>query len=100
MLKQDADDCMTRALLTDGERAALRGDETVDHSTRSSHRSRVKKKLNDRMDEDARILREYAPDLYDRLHESVCEEQMVERVERLEQEVEELRAELENGSTE
>lgn len=95
MLKPHADERMTRALLTDGERDALLGDEDMDDSVRSSHKSRVKRKLRDRMYDDARILRTHAPELYDVLHDAVCEEQIDERVDRLEEEVEQLRSQLE-----
>lgn len=93
MLSPDPDRDMTRALLTDGERAAIRGDE-MSEGTRSSHRSRVKSKLQDRMAEDARLLRRHAPDLYELLHESVCEKEYDERIRELEQEVEDLKSRL------
>jgi hypothetical protein len=83
---------MARALLTDGEREALTNDE-MDQNSRSTHISRIKKKLS-LLGEDARILREHAPDLYGQAREEFCEEELDERVQRLEQEIEELRAEL------
>lgn len=83
---------MARALLTDGERDALTSDE-MDQNTRSTHISRIKKKLN-LLGEDARILREHAPDLYEQAREEFCEEELDERVQRLEQEIEELRDEM------
>lgn len=83
---------MARALLTDGEREALTNDE-MDQNTRSTHISRIKNKL-DLLGEDARILRENAPDLYEEAREEFCEEELDERIKRLEDEVEELRSQL------
>lgn len=87
---------MARALLTDGEREALDPESDMDQNTRSTHLSRVKKKI-DLLAEDARLLREFRPDLYERAHEAVCEEEMDERVERLEEQVEELQQQLEDS---
>jgi hypothetical protein len=59
MLNGDAEyERMTRALLTDGERTAVRDDSEMDNSTKSSHLSRVRKKMG-RMEEDARLLRQH-----------------------------------------
>lgn len=88
-------DRMTRALLTDGERDAIRNDPDMDASTRSSHLSRVRGKL-DRLREDAELLRRHRPDLYDEVRNAVVEEELNERIERLEQEVDELRTQLED----
>ncbi|MFP8891857.1 hypothetical protein ACLI4U_19105 (plasmid) [Natrialbaceae archaeon A-CW2] len=85
---------MTRALLTDGERDAIRGDTDMDASTRSSHRSRVRGKM-ERMATDARLLREHDPELYEQLREAVVEEDTEERLARLEEEVEQLRKQVE-----
>jgi len=63
----------------------------MDSNTRSTHRSQVKRKLRERMPDDARLLREHDPELYELLWDAVCREQLEERVERLENEVEELR---------
>lgn len=87
-------DRMSRGLLTDAERKAVQGEET-DQNKRSTYISRVKNRMG-RVREDARILREHRPEIYELLHDAVCEEQMDERVERLEHEVEELREQLEN----
>lgn len=81
---------MARALLTDGERQALT-DEDMDDNTRSTHISRIKNKL-DLLGEDAQILRENAPELYEQAREEFCEEELDERVQRLEEEFEEFRA--------
>jgi len=94
MLNGDAEyERMTRALLTDGERAAVRDDPEMDDSTKSSHLSRVRGKM-DRMEEDARLLRRHRPELYEQLRDAVVEEELDERVQRLEEEVEDLRAQL------
>ena len=92
MLTDNANRRMTRALLTDGERAAIRGDEMED-STRSSHRSRVRRKLNERLPEDARLLRRHAPELFEVLHEHVCEMTYEERIAELESRIQELERE-------
>jgi len=86
---------MTRALLTDGERAAVRDDQGIDDSTKSSHLSRVRGKM-DRMEEDARLLRRHRPELYKQLRDAVVEEELDERIKRLEREVEDLREQLDN----
>lgn len=85
---------MARALLTDGERDALDPESDMDQNTRSTHLSRVKKKL-DLLAEDARLLRKHRPDLYQRAHEAMCEEEIDERVARLEEQVEALQQQLE-----
>jgi uncharacterized protein (UPF0335 family) len=43
------------------------------------------------MEEDARLLRRHRPELYEQLRDVVVEEELSERIERLEREVEELR---------
>jgi chaperonin cofactor prefoldin len=83
---------MTRALLTDGERKALTDDE-MDDNARSSHLARIKNKL-DLLSEDAKILRQNAPELYERARDEFCSEEMDERIDRLESEVETLRTEI------
>jgi len=94
MLTPDGDtDQMTRALLTDGERDAVRDDDEMEAGTKSSHISRVRGKM-DRMEEDARLLRTHHPELYEQLRDAVVEEELNERIERLEREVEELRNEV------
>jgi len=96
MLNQDAKhERMTRALLTDGERAAVRDDPQMDDSTMSSHLSRVRGKM-DRMEEDARLLRRHRPEIYEQLRDAVVEEELDERIERLEREVEDLRKRLDD----
>lgn len=86
---------MARALLTDGEKRALDPDSDMDQNTRSTHLSRVKNKI-DLLGEDARLLRQHRPDLYERAHEAVCEEEIDERVAQLEKQVEELQERLED----
>lgn len=87
---------MRRALLTDGERAALRGDESVDAATRHTHRSNVKKKFENRLQEDVEILREHDPELFDLLQASVCDDSLEDRVTTLERELEGIKAQLED----
>ncbi|USZ73765.1 hypothetical protein [Natronosalvus halobius] len=70
----------------------------MDASVRSSHRSRVRGKM-DRMETDARLLREHDPELYDQLREAVVEEDTEERLARLEEEVEDLREQLEDENS-
>lgn len=83
---------MRRALLTDGERDALTDDQ-MDQNTRSTHLARIKNKIG-RLGEDMRLLREHKPELYEQVRAEVCEEELDERVQRLEEEVSELRAQL------
>jgi hypothetical protein len=87
---------MARALLTDTERKALDPDSDMDQNNRTTHLARVKNKI-DPLAEDARLLREHRPDLYERAHEAVCEEEMDERVARLEEQVEELQEQLDEA---
>jgi len=91
MLKEDAEtNQMSRALLTNGERDAIRDDPEMDSSTKSSHLSRVRAKVG-KLEEDARLLREYRPELYEEVRDAVVEEKLDERIKRLEREVEQLR---------
>jgi len=88
---------MARALLTDGERKALT-DEDMDDNTRSTHLSRIKNKL-DRLSEDARLLREHHPEMYEDAREAFISEEIDERVDRLEREVERLQEQLDEPDT-
>lgn len=83
---------MPRGLLTNAERDAVRGD-VDDPNKHSTYIARVKGRM-ERVQEDAEMLREYRPDLYEKLHGAVCEEELDERVKRLEEEVGHLRAQL------
>lgn len=84
---------MVRALLTDSEREALIGAGDRADSTRNTLTSRVRQKI-DRMEDDADYLRKHRPEMYERLHDAVCtDEQIDERVSRLEEQIAELRAE-------
>jgi len=85
---------MARAILTDGERAAVRDDPEMDASTKSSHLSRVRGKIP-KLEEDARILRTHRPELYEQFRDAVVEEELDERIARLERELEELRDRVE-----
>ena len=89
-----SDSRMVRALLTDAERQALT-DEEMDDNNRSSHLARIKNKL-ERLGEDARILRENAPEIYEQARAEFCEEEIDERINRLESEVEALRNEIDD----
>lgn len=99
MLRPDENERMTRALLTDGERAAIRGDEEMAASTRSSHLSRVRKKIP-RLREDAEILRRNDPDLYEDVRDAVVGEELNARLSVLEKEVQKLRDRLEEAEDE
>lgn len=94
MLTGDTDrDHMPRAFLTDGERAAVADDPEMDASTKSSHLSRVRGKIG-RLKADAQLLREHRPEMYEPFRDAVVEEELDERIERLEQEVAALREQL------
>lgn len=89
-------DRMPRAFLTDGERAAVADDPEMDDSTKSSHLSRVRGKL-ERLKEDARLLREHRPEMYEPFRDAVVEEELTDRIERLEREVDALQEQLDEG---
>lgn len=101
MLKpnDDAGTRMPRAILTDGERAAVRNDANMDESTRASHLSRIRRKLRERMATDAQLLREHEPEMYDLLHETVCEGTVDMRITELETRVEALEQQLKQLDT-
>lgn len=80
---------MPRAFLTESERRAVRGDEDMNPNSRSTYIARIRNRF-EAMEEDARILRENRPDLYEQLHEVVCEEDIDERIARLEKQMAEL----------
>lgn len=61
---------MTRGLLTDMERKALKG-EIDDPNQRSTYVARVRQRLEERTAEDVRILHENEPELFDILCEQV-----------------------------
>lgn len=61
---------MTRGLLTDMERKALRG-EIDDPNQRSTYIARVRRRLEERTAEDIRILHASAPELFEMLREQV-----------------------------
>lgn len=99
MESESASVSVVRALLTEAERQAVRGDEDLSQNQISTYVARVKQRM-DAMREDADLLREHRPDVYERLHEAVCEEDIDTRVERLEEQVETLQAELEQQEEE
>lgn len=84
-----------RALLTDAERKAVRQDPEMDTSARSTHRSRIRGKL-DRLREDVRLLRQHRPEIYNGAFDVFVEEELNQRIERLEEEVDELQDRLED----
>lgn len=86
---------MSRALLTDGEKAAVRDDDDVPPESKSTQLSRVRKKI-EQMEEDAELLREHRGEMYDDLRDAVLGEDIERRFERLENEVEELREQVED----
>ena len=76
-----------RALLTDGEREAIRGEtDDMTKGTRDSHFSRLRSKI-EQMEQDVRDLREHQPEYYESLREVVCEPGTDERLTVLENEV-------------
>lgn len=88
-----------RALLTDGERKAVRGEnDDMTKGTRDSHFSRLRNKI-EQMEQDARDLREYQPDYYDRLYQAVCKRSNDERITALENEVPTLQTRLNDLET-
>lgn len=87
---------MPRALLTNGEKKAIRGDSDVNEGSRSTQVSRVRKKI-EMMRDDAQFLREHDAEMYDDLREAVVGEELEERLERMEGEIEELREEVTDG---
>lgn len=92
MIQNTSESYMARAFLTDAERRAVKGDEEMDQNNRSTHFANIRGRM-EAMGEDARLLREHRPDLYEQLHEAVCEEEIDERIQRLENQVEELSGE-------
>lgn len=89
----DTDTQMTRALLTPGERDAIRDDPEMDDSTRASHLSRIRGKIPQLAD-DVKLLREHRPEIASDVRDAVCEDETTERVGRLEDEVQRLEAEV------
>ena len=68
---------MSRGLLTDTERKALKG-ELEDANQRSTYISRVRTRLENRVGEDVEILREHQPELF----ELLCDQMGLENKER------------------
>lgn len=90
MSERQTSEIMSRGILTDAEKRAIAG-EIPDENRTSTYISRAKKRIESEVAADAEFLRENRVDLYDLLHEAVCEQELAERVEELENEVEELR---------
>lgn len=61
---------MTRALLTEMERKALKG-EIEDPNQRSTYISRVTERFENELSEDVKILKEYQPELFKLLEEQI-----------------------------
>lgn len=83
-----------RALLTPRERDALRDPDDMTADTRRSLLGRVRRKIEENLATDARIIREHDDELADLLHEAVCQEETDERLDAVEEELAELREEL------
>ena len=89
-----------RALLTPRERDALRGDEDMTDDTRRSLLGRVRAKVAHKLRKDVEIIRENDEELAALLHEAVCEEETEERLEALEEEIDEIRQRLDDTDDE
>lgn len=76
-----------RALFTDGERDAIRDDESMSDATRASHFSRIDRKISERLPTDIELLRENCPDRASDVYEIVCEDDIDERLADLEDRV-------------
>ncbi len=61
---------MSRGLLTDMERKALRG-ELEDANQRSTYISRVRTRIEERVSEDVKVLQENQPELYEIFQDQV-----------------------------
>lgn len=85
----------SRAILTDAERRAINPDSEMGQNARSTHLSRVKKKM-ELLKADSQLLREHRPGLFEEAFDIFSDHDMNERVARLEDQVEELRDQLES----
>lgn len=88
----------TRALLTEREREVLRGEDVEDIENLSQYRSKIRTRIKRRLkilDEDLDILEAHEPDLAADLTDTICGDKH-DRLARLEREVAELRARIEN----
>lgn len=83
---EDSRRSMVRALLTDGERKAVRDSDEMASNTKSSHISRVRGKI-ERLRDDAELMRKHRPELYHDLQSSICDQGIEERLDDLEAEV-------------
>ncbi len=84
---------MPRALLTDRERDVVEEKDDVNRTTRSTLMSRIEQKIQI-MREDARLLRKHQPELAGELQRAVCEEPLEERLDHVEDEIEEIKRRL------
>lgn len=86
---------MPRALLTNGEKKAIRGDSDVNEGSRSTQISRVRRKIK-QMRGDAQFLREHDEEMYRNLRDAVLDEDVERRFERLEEKIDELEREVQD----
>lgn len=80
-----------RALLTEGEREAIDPESDMTPNNRRSHMWRIRRKI-EKMEEDAHDIRKHRPEMYENLHSSVCDEEVDDRIDRLEEEIADLRS--------
>jgi broad-specificity NMP kinase len=71
-MQEERTDMARRALLTEGERAAIQNPETRDNPYVAV--SRVRKKVEDELPRDVEILEKHHPELLQELRAVVCEE--------------------------
>ena len=64
---------MARALLTDTERERLSGESDAKEQRIFESKSRVKRRINEELPKDVKILSENHPELYDALQRVVCQ---------------------------
>jgi hypothetical protein len=64
---------MARALLTDTERKRLSGESDAEDQRIFESKSRVKRRINQELPEDVKILAENHPELYEALQKIVCQ---------------------------
>ncbi|WP_435125457.1 hypothetical protein [Halobaculum sp. D14] len=83
---------MSRALLTDAERDAIQG-AIDDPNKTSTYLSRVRGRI-DQLDDDITLIQRHRPELYEQIHDVVCEPSRDDRIEQLENRVQELETRL------
>lgn len=90
---------MPRALLTDAETRAVKGDPEMSDSNIRTHLSNIRQKIDD-LEEDFELIREHRPDLYDMAHDAVCIDPRDRQIEELERRLSELEEELRESRSE